>query len=241
MLTPFGYFDLIDEMGKTGCAVCNLLQRDAKKTLNTILYEYVTDPEMHQIFRASRGLCNEHGWQLTEIRNALSIAVLYRAVVDEVLKEIDRNIPDGKSPKRGMRQLFGKNQNAALVDGLSHHQPCPVCKKNAENEERYIMVLSDSLLDEKLMSAYRASDGLCLVHFRQVLDRTSDVEGSQALIEIQRTIWQQLRHELAEFARKYDHNNADEAMGDEADSWLRAVRQIGGDKGVFGLRDSSSK
>jgi hypothetical protein len=50
-----------------------------------------------------------------------------------------------------------------------------------------------------------------------------------------------LKFDLSEFVRKYDYNNAHEAIGAEGTSWLRAVRQMSGEKGVFGLRTASGK
>lgn len=237
MLTPLGYFDLVDEMDHSGCPICNLLMRDIQKLLTTIVYEYVTEPEMHGLLRASRGLCNVHGWQLAERGNVLSIATLYSAVVDEMIKELDRSTSDSIPQKRSVRRLLGRADNRAVVETLTPKANCPVCKKNDDNQQRYVMVFGDHLSDEKLMTGFRKSDGLCLQHFQQVLDYTSDTEGSQVLIEIQRAIWIELKHDLDEFGRKYDVNNADEAMGKEGDSWLRAIRQVGGGKGVSGLRD----
>jgi len=232
MLTPFGYFDLMDEMTKTGCPVCNLLVRNTKKMLNTILYEYVTEPETHQMFRASRGLCNVHGWQLTEQSNVMSIAVLYKAVLDEILKDVAK----GQSPSKRVRQLFGKKGNDGLVDSLSHNAPCPVCEKNTNFEGSYIAVFSDKLTEEKFASLFQESDGLCLDHFMQSIDRSTSQENTQVLVEMQTIIWERLKFDLSEFVRKYDYNNAHEAIGVEGTSWLRAVRQMSGEKGVFGLR-----
>lgn len=230
MLTPFGYFDLIDEMKKSGCPVCNLLARDANKMLNTILYEYVTEPDMHAIFRASHGLCNAHGWQLAEMGNAMSIAVLYKAVVDEILKKMNNTLPNGNA--RGMRRLLGRADNRVLIDALESDYPCPVCEKQDENQRRYVEVVRDHLADERFISAYEQSAGLCRDHFQQTLDLLSNPEDSKLLIELQRQIWQSLYHDLSEFVRKYDFNNADEAMGKEGDSWLRAIRQMVGEKGI---------
>lgn len=232
MLTPFGYFDLIDEMTKLGCPVCNLLVRNTQQMLNIILYEYVTEPETHATFRASRGLCNVHGWQLTEQSNVMSIAVLYKAVLDEVLKDVAK----GKSPSKRVRQLFNKKENSGLVDSLAHNAPCPVCEKNTDYEARYIAVFSDKLTDDKFASAFKDSAGLCLDHFMQSLDRSTSQSNTQILVEMQTVIWERLKFDLSEFVRKYDFNNAHEAIGAEGNSWLRAVRQMSGEKGVFGLR-----
>lgn len=221
-LTPFGYFDLLDAMQEKGCPVCTLLTRDANKLLNTILYEYVTEPQTHAEFRASLGLCNVHGWQLTEQGNVMSIAVLYSAVVDEAFKQSD----DIETPR--MRGLFNRNSNHALDPDA----PCPACKKIDENEARYISVFADKLDDDRLLNAFKTSDGLCVDHFKQV----TSLDAPPEFVAVQREKWQSLYAELQEFIRKYDPTKADSAIGEEGDSWLRAVRDMAGGQGVFGRR-----
>ena len=73
MLFPFGYYDLIEAFSQSGCAVCRLVKRDVQRNLNAILYEFVTDGEIYNRFRASRGLCAEHGQMLMGFGNALGI------------------------------------------------------------------------------------------------------------------------------------------------------------------------
>lgn len=236
MLTPFGFFDLIETFPKHGCAVCNLLLRDVDRLLDSIVYEFVTDPEMQNKFRASRGLCNEHSWQLAKIGNALGVAILYEGVIDEVLKTLDQVAVGGGSQNGFARRLFQQNSNAALLAALEATQPCIACEAENAAEAEYVNVLSSYLSDERMAQAYRASDGLCFDHFKQTLGQTSDAEKAKLLIGIQREIWQRLQAELLEFMRKNDFQHAAEAMGAEGDSWLRAVGRVGGEKGVFGLR-----
>ena len=235
MLTPLTYYDLMDELEKPGCPICRLLVRSVKKVLDTLLYEYVTEPEMHQLFRSSRGLCNVHGWQLAQMGNVMSIAVLYQGVIDEVL----RQLPAAPPAQSRARRLFGKAGNDQLPAALEPKLPCPACQKRDEYESRYVAVFSAHLTDAKLLAAYRRSDGLCIDHFKQVIRHSPDAAAAQPFIALQAQIWQQLLHELAEFERKYDHSNAAETIGSEGDSWLRAIRQLTGDKGVFGLRQPS--
>lgn len=236
MLTSFSYFDLVESFPKRGCVVCNLLLRDVERLLDSILYEYVNDPETQKTFRASRGLCNQHGWQMAKFGNVLSIAVLYEASVDEVLSILHQTAPDGNLQHGLARLLVPQDSNAALVEALEPARPCIVCKMESASEAQYIRILSEHLADDKLQGAYRASDGLCLEHFKQALRQTHDVKRSQLLVEIQTNIWDRLRDELREFMRKYDYKHADEKMGAEGDSWRRAVARLGGEEGVFGVR-----
>ncbi len=238
MLTPFSYFDLLETFPKAGCAVCNLLRRDVTNMLDATLYEFVTDPSIQSKFRASRGLCNEHGWQLVKLGNALGIAVLYEQVIDELLKVVEQAAPNSASP-RGFARLFQQNPNAALAAALEPEQPCMACKLQTESETQYISILSQHLADERMQAAYRVSEGLCLEHFRQVLRETNVAEHAKLLINMQSDIWRRLQSELLEFMRKSDFQYVDEAMGAEGNSWQRAVARMGGEHGVFGLRRST--
>jgi hypothetical protein len=234
MLTPFGYFDLIETFPKSGCAVCNLLRRDVTNMLDATLYEFVTDPAIQRKFRASRGLCNEHGTQLLKLGSALGIAVLYEQVIDELLTVIEQTAP---STQRGLTwRLFPQNPHAALASALEPAQPCMACTLQDESETQFISILSQHIADARMQAAFRASDGLCLEHFRQTVRETSAAEHAKLLIDMQRDIWRRLQDELNEFMRKQDFKNADEAMGAEGTSWQRAVARAGGEQGVFGLR-----
>src|SRR2546429_8463381 len=87
MVTPLGYFELIEAFPDSGCAICRLVLRDVDHLLDSLLYEHINDPDIQRRYRASRGLCNEHSWQLVRHKgNSLGIAILYGAVIDELLK-----------------------------------------------------------------------------------------------------------------------------------------------------------
>lgn len=236
-LTPFGYFDLIEKFSQSGCVVCNLLTRDVGRVLDSLLNEHVVEPEIHEKLRASRGLCNEHGWQLAQMGNVMGVGILYQAVLHEVLKSLRKASPDGNSQTRIARRLFSQSgNNAALVDALEAKAPCLVCEMENDYESRYVSVLADQLKVEKMQSAFRQSEGLCLEHFKQTLDYARDKESSQLLIDIQRDIWESLYVEVSDFVRKYEFKYAKEKMGAEGDSWLRTLARMSGEKGMFGMR-----
>lgn len=244
MTTPLAYFDLVETFATPGCAVCNLVLRDVDHFLDSLLYEYVNDRDTHRIFRASRGLCNEHSWQLLRYTgSSLGIAILYRAVVDEVLKTIE-SVPTTPAAASGLARLRGNHARSSatsLADQLEPTEMCLACKLQSEVEQRYLHTLSTYIADDKIDAAYRASAGLCLTHF-QVLLRQMQTSNSSVHLEqvvtIQRTIWLGLKAELEEFADKSSHERMHEAMGREGDSWQRAIASVAGEKGVFGLRHS---
>jgi hypothetical protein len=238
MVTPVTYFDLIDLFPQPSCAVCNLLRRNVDRSLDALLYEYVSDPDTHRAFRQRRGLCNEHSWQLLrQTGNALGIAILYEAAVDEVLKTIEQ-IPLGIGPQSGLGRMLGavgKPNTSSLADRLEPVGKCPICSQLVASETQYIQVFCQYLGDDRLKEAYQASDGLCLPHFRQALRCVPDARRAQILLTIQITIWKKLQAQLQEFRDKNDHRRIKEKMGEEGNSWRRAVGRLAGEEGVFGL------
>ncbi len=228
MLTPFGYFDLIETFSADGCAMCALTKRDVQRHLDAILYEHVTDPRLHAKFRASRGLCMEHGKMLIQPGGALGIATLYEAVVDELTK-IAQNMTS-ISPTRGFsRLLSAKSSGNTLADALAPDQPCFACETQSASEIRYAQTLAEHITDPKLHTAYAESRGLCLTHFRITLNEAKNAESAKRLITTQISVWGKLKDELAEFRRKYDFQHVEETIGAEGDSWKRAVLLVGGE------------
>jgi hypothetical protein len=235
MTKPTSYYALIEAFPGAGCAVCKLLLRDVERYLESILYEYVLEPETHKSFRAMRGLCNAHSWQLTQTRgNAVGIAVLYKAVVDEVLKDIART-PVEPDQRRGLARFTSTTSDgAALSEALEPRDPCSACQLINKYEKSYLTVFSDHLTDAKFWAAYRDSHGLCLPHLRLTLKLLKPPALKQ-VIDVQQEIWQRAKAELDLFQDMHKHENQSDAMGGEVDSWLRAIGYMAGENGVFGL------
>ena len=224
MLFPFGYYDLLEAFPQTGCAVCRLVKRDVQRHIDEILYEHVTDTAMYNRFRASRGLCQQHGQLLMGFGNALGIATLYEAVLDKLV-----TLANESSPMQSLPRLLSKSNMQAVADMLAPDQICIACETQSASDDRYADSLGEYIQDEKLQTAYRQSDGLCLSHIRHALARAKTGENAKLLLTIQADIWHKLRTELAEFRRKYDFQHVDEAMGAEGDSWIRAILRVGGE------------
>lgn len=236
-MIPMSYFNLIDAFSETGCPVCRLLRSDAEHALDSLLYENANDADSHREFREGRGLCNTHGWQLARFSGySLGTAVLYRATVNEVLKVIDQAGKHQPIAQKWMQQKGGLS-GTALADGLEPVSPCFVCKLLGTAELTYVQVFAQSLADKKFVAAYRTSDGLCLPHFRHVLrglDRVN-ADGIQILLAVQRALWDALETDLKEFEDKSSAGRMHEPMGEEGDSWRRAIGSMAGEPEVFGV------
>lgn len=228
MTLPLNYYDLIEALLEDGCPVCRLVQRAATSQLDGLLYEHANSPPVHRDFRAGRGLCNTHMWQLPTFRGvSLGVAILDAAILDEVLTTLDREAPDGEAGSSFSRFLRTRPAGVtALADALEPTGPCIVCRDTERAESRYLHTLAGHF--KLFEAALRESDGLCLPHVRLLLRQPIQAETAASFTAIQRDIWQRLKHELEEFRRKSDINHSGEAMGDEGDSWVRAIGSIAG-------------
>jgi hypothetical protein len=203
------------------------MRRDADRLLDSLLYERVMEPDSHRQFRAARGLCNEHSWQLMSYKGgSLGIATLYQATVDEVLKTL-QHIPQ-KSP--------------TLADKLEPTAACMACKLLADSERDYLHVFSRYISDPRVWEAFEASpEGFCLPHFRLALRQNYAPDVLRKIIDTQKAIWERLRASLVEFIDKNRHERMHEEMGEEKDSWQRAIADMAGAKGIFGIERRSAK
>lgn len=231
------YFDLIEALGQPGCAVCRLALRDVHRYLDSLLYEYVNEPETNDAFRQMRGLCNEHSWQLRQFKGSvLGIAILYEAALDEVLKIVDGATVRSSSRLSRLLGAGGEYSAAALAERLEPEMPCAACHVLEQGETRYVKLLSDHAADKRVEHALRHSEGLCLPHFRQALRAANGSDNAGLLISIQRILWSKLKDDLNLFMRKYDAQHAGEPMGEEGTSWQRAIARLAGEKNAFGQR-----
>jgi Family of unknown function (DUF6062) len=227
MSTPFGYFDLIETFPQPGCAICRLLERDVRHYLDIILYEHSVDPRTQTDFRASRGLCHTHTWELAQIKGGvMAVATLYDAVLDEVMQITARTPAERQT---GLARLLNNGAATALDGILAPDKPCPACVLREQSEQRYAQALAEYADDDRMRSAYEQSVGVCLPHFRAALRAAPNPEAARQLTTIQRTHWTKLKQELELFMHKMDaHYHQD--MGAEGNSWLRVLARIAGEK-----------
>lgn len=221
-MKPFNYYDLIETFTQSGCAVCRLCERDVNRYIDSHLYEYVNTPDTHAAMRASRGFCATHSAQLVEYgASVLGIAILQAAILDELLKITTKAAPQKRS------RLLSRSTNA-LSDSLEPERTCLVCESLVHAEKLHLRALADHVHETALQEAYRASEGLCLPHFRALLHMTTDPTRQSILLSIQTDHWRKLKAELETFADKYDINHPDQTMGAEGDSWRRALSLVYG-------------
>jgi len=229
------FYDLRDAMAQPGCPVCRLMAAAVEHYLDTLLWENVNDAGARQQIRRARGFCNQHAWQLVAGGSSLGAVIITRDVLQNLLRLLEDagfQAPAVSLRRRAKHALEGRRPppaNAQLVAQLGPQAPCPACAQAETTEEVLIATLVEGLLgDDGLLPAYRASEGMCLKHFRQALSEARSPAVFEALVDVQRTKWQQLVEQLSEIVRKEDYRFRDEPRGEEVGASLRAIAALCG-------------
>jgi hypothetical protein len=223
------HHDLLKAFSQDACPVCNLVIRDNKRDMDTLMVERINAIDTHLAFRAGRGLCNAHAWHITKARGgALSIAVMYESTMVELLK-------DASSIKSS--SSFGRFTGKGTGDAANKLEPkggCILCESMNKGEAAYIQIITENILDTQLQKAYEKSlGGLCLPHGRLLL-RQLNPNGLEVFMRLQLPKWESLQADLQLYMAKNEVNDTN--MGQEGDSWQRAIRYLSGEEDVFGYR-----
>ncbi len=233
---PLSYYRLLTAFEKPGCPVCTVLLQDADRYLANVLYELALDPGIRRAFRARRGLCSEHSWQALQHRGmSLGIALLHQTALNEMLRimaETPATVSAGDRPGLFQR-LFKGGSPSTLVDRLEAADPCVICRMVSEAEQRYLQVLGHYVAERRLAEAYRASDGLCLPHFRLALRAADSAPAREHLAALQQEAWARLKADLDGLIDKSNYQDRHTLTASEANSWARVAR-MAGERGVFG-------
>jgi hypothetical protein len=237
-LTPFSFFNLVEACAQPGCPFCRLETRIDQRYLDDILYEKVNDPGTQEAFRKSLGLCREHAWQLTDTSKsaALGIAILYRQILRDITK--DGNPTQSlslTSPEKLVHHVKKVEKSAStekLTRCLNPRTACPACTHRDEMVGFAIQSMLEAMerKDERIQAALQGSDGICRPHLLKIYSVTKNADAVYFLQSLSREKLESLLHELDEFIRKNDYRFQGEGMGKEANSWMRILGWMIGER-----------
>ena len=233
------YFQLLDAFKEPGCPVCTLLEQQALKALDGLMYEQVNDPSTRDRLVESHGFCNWHAWMLPTVHNsALGVALIYRHLLQETLEHLqaaDREIRPRGRWRRLRERLTGSGEGPLpILAWRSRKKPCYLCTFARRSEEDDLGTILDFLGEAEFAEAFTRSAGLCLPHLYAAMAVGRDHPNLRTLLAMHEKRWQDLLWELQEFARKFDYRYADEAKGSESSSWHRVLDAFVGRVSVFG-------
>jgi len=194
------FFTLKEALGKKECPICYLAERSVKMNIDNLLYENVNDVGVARKLNESLGFCKEHSRKIAETSEALGIAIIYKRLVDQLVKHIIKSLKPMKV------------------------KPCPAHVTYTETEKRYLSLLAEHWND--LKPAFINGVLLCVPHFYKATGVFKREKEAQELRDIQVQNMMALSDALEEFSRKHDYRYKDEPWGEEKDSWQRAVKYI---------------
>lgn len=219
-LTPLQH-ELREILARGDCPLCRLAVRDEQAFLESLTYERILDIPTREALQKARGLCAPHARAWRAVQGcALPIALVYRSAVKDLLAE---------TAPQATRGLFSRAAAPRqIADRLASNGPCLVCRTGEATAARYAEVLLRDVRNVDVQAALVRAGGLCLPHLRLTLAASGPAAGYQALLAAQREAWTGLLAELDEFIRKNDYRFQHEPVGDERDSWLRALDALVG-------------
>jgi hypothetical protein len=226
--TEATFEDLVDALGRPGCAICRLATRRSDRFLGSYIYEHVNDVELRATIREARGFCEVHAGQFLEKLDALAVAITYRDILNTLVKELDGVESGGPEGSTGVRARL-RGLARAGSRGPKTPSTCPVCEAESAAGGRALDVLTQHGDQRDLDQALLEGDPFCLSHAREALRRRP---GFEALRTRQHQGWSALRDRLLEFIRKSDHNYRWETLTDEERAAI-----VGGVRAVTGIRE----
>jgi hypothetical protein len=230
-----GYFDVITACAQNGCPICQLGKREVNKYLDITLYESVTDPDIRDQLRTSLGYCKTHAWLLPTVgkSNYLGIAIIYHDILEIVKHILPQESYSGHSGVflRLVQALFKRKKPLKAHEYRSlSQQRCPACMVRDETETNALKILLKALAgkNERMQDALKTSDGLCFPHLKQAFTLTQNRMVSEKLMAITQEKIAKIQEDLGEFIRKHDYRFQHESIGEEKESWNRAIHFIVG-------------
>jgi hypothetical protein len=235
MSRSWSFYDLREAFTHADCVICHLSAEATDQFLESLLWESVNDPEVRDRIRRARGFCSDHSWRLARHRESLGATIIMNDVLRDTLRVMEDahfQAPPILSLRRTQEALDPKQPAAATADvvaQLSARQACPVCVEAEKMERVFLSTLIENILgDDGLLADFESSDGLCLPHFRLALTQVRDKAVFEALVGVQRAIWQRIADQLNEIVRKADYRFQGESPGEESGASLRAIAALVG-------------
>lgn len=220
---PTVHLNLMEALAQPGCAMCRLSLVSLKRYFDHLTFEFVNDFTIRDAIRSSWGFCAAHGEMLLEKQDALGTAIIYRDVLKEIANQL--KVPANDAGSGFLARFLKKKPEAAA----GRDSDCPACVTARQTADSYLTLLLKSFETEETKERFSGSSGLCVLHFERALELPGGDSADFRLAQL--AIWERLVGELSEFIRRSDHRFQHEPMGEERDSWRRAVQLVSGIEG----------
>ncbi len=118
--------------------------------------------------------------------------------------------------KQSLREAFGCRD-------------CPICRYVDEREESHVKEFRDLLSEESFRKEYEATDGLCRIHLKRILNALQGDVLDQFMLASHAMHLKLLKVQLETFISKMRFTRD---LREEKDSWLVAIEKMVGKRGL---------
>src|SRR5262245_21095230 len=161
------YFALLEALGKSGCAICRIMEEASASYLDMLFYEQVADVGVRRKLRQSRGLCNWHSWRVKDIPTAaLGVAIIAQDLLEVEgarLADLQRGPRWHRLGKRFRAQL-GRHLLLKYLRGWQDRTVCAACQTVGEHERHALETLLNFIHEAEFARQFEDSFGVCLPH-----------------------------------------------------------------------------
>src|SRR5436309_12920008 len=104
--------------GREGCPVCLVVLEAMQHAMDSWQYEGFSDVEhRHELIR-SRGFCPLHTWQVAQFNTAFQLALVYHAVLTDILSSMKQDLTSAAHQGKPKRQ-----STSFIPWGIGHRRP----------------------------------------------------------------------------------------------------------------------
>lgn len=241
-------FDLITmrleiAMEQPGCPICRRRSDTELSYIRDLLWEHINDGETRGRIMASLGFCQDHVWRINAIEkeafgSVLETLRLYQQLAGILQTRLTKYTNYALKPciprwQLWLRQTFLPRISLPKAKELIPHRLCRVCQVGNEAVDTGLEWLLKGLSEPKsqFRELYTNSDGLCLMHFQQVLISANQATKSGAAFLVDETIQRLsiLQGDLDVFAEQEISKYRGETYSqDRTDSWRQVLNFFGG-------------
>jgi hypothetical protein len=230
--------NLVEAMKKPGCPVCRIFRQASERALESFLWENVNEPDVRQGILASYGFCPAHtrvmvAREMFTSSLPLGTNIIYEhlgRVVAGELKALRPGSAAGAVNGVGAR-LRGILAKIGLVKGsggpLRPRGECPACSAGNNGAFNALHVLCEEIPKEgEVRKVYLESDGLCLPHLREAVERHSTAfpKAVQLLIDESVRRLEGQSKDMKEYIRKANWAYRDEKLTEAEDTaWRKTL------------------
>ncbi|MBR5614311.1 MAG: hypothetical protein IKW64_03295 [Clostridia bacterium] len=212
------------------CPFCYLYKKLEQDAVDYTLGPAMMEPDF-RVITNEKGFCKIHIKQLTEKRNALSLALIMDTHID-TLKSLFEFKNDGKTFLKKQKQ---KDVFVSRLTGVV--KECAVCSRINHTLSRYYYTFIFMLKKEKgFLDKVLSGNGFCIEHFCGLSEAAASELSDKSfkklfepIIEIQKNKLEQHHTYIKKFADSFDYRNAGKPMDAPKDTLTKTAKLLNGE------------